>query len=218
MTVYWGRWGRTQSTSEWATTAGDFPHSYRYSISVLFSTPVICTCNLICHTCKIVFLLPFIQQILRTLNNWWLVSLPFQCLMEKRNCNSVVFVKISLMWICITVCSCVLYFQNKVFIYRGKEYERLSDFNARLQNLFPNAQVMFLLQVMNPYTSYSLITQHNIRLYWRRHTVFLFAHTWRHLASCGLSRISLCFFLFFSRHKVDHCCISETLITYQSKK
>ncbi|XP_064601988.1 dedicator of cytokinesis protein 1-like isoform X2 [Liolophura sinensis] len=34
------------------------------------------------------------------------------------------------------------FLQNKVFIYRGKEYERLSDFNARLQNLFPNAQLM----------------------------------------------------------------------------
>jgi hypothetical protein len=31
--------------------------------------------------------------------------------------------------------------QNKVFIYRGKEYERLSDFSSRLQNQFPNAQV-----------------------------------------------------------------------------
>ena len=31
--------------------------------------------------------------------------------------------------------------QNKVFVYRGKEYERLSDFAAGLQNQFPNAQV-----------------------------------------------------------------------------
>ena len=31
--------------------------------------------------------------------------------------------------------------QNKVLIYRGKEYERLQDFNARMQMLFPNAEV-----------------------------------------------------------------------------
>ncbi|XP_055899924.1 dedicator of cytokinesis protein 1-like isoform X3 [Biomphalaria glabrata] len=34
------------------------------------------------------------------------------------------------------------FIQNKVFIYRGKEYERLADFNARMQNLFPNAELM----------------------------------------------------------------------------
>jgi len=34
------------------------------------------------------------------------------------------------------------FLQNRVFIYRGKEYERLSDFTARLQNQFPNAQSM----------------------------------------------------------------------------
>nr|KAG5708357.1 hypothetical protein BaRGS_034388 [Batillaria attramentaria] len=34
------------------------------------------------------------------------------------------------------------FLQNKVFIYRGKEYERLADFNARMQILFPNAELM----------------------------------------------------------------------------
>ncbi|KAL3864490.1 hypothetical protein ACJMK2_006169 [Sinanodonta woodiana] len=34
------------------------------------------------------------------------------------------------------------FLQNKVFIYRGKEYERLQDFNARMQSLFPNAELM----------------------------------------------------------------------------
>ncbi|KAH9503217.1 Dedicator of cytokinesis protein 1 [Bulinus truncatus] len=34
------------------------------------------------------------------------------------------------------------FLQNKVFVYRGKEYERLADFNARMQNLFPNAELM----------------------------------------------------------------------------
>ncbi|KAK3095553.1 hypothetical protein FSP39_016043 [Pinctada imbricata] len=34
------------------------------------------------------------------------------------------------------------FLQNKVFIYRGKEYERLSDFNARMQALFPNAELL----------------------------------------------------------------------------
>ena len=36
-------------------------------------------------------------------------------------------------------------FQNKVFVYRGQEYERLSDFNARLQNQFPNGKVCAIL-------------------------------------------------------------------------
>ena len=37
-----------------------------------------------------------------------------------------------------------IHFQNKVLIYRGKEYERLQDFNARMQTLFPNAEVCML--------------------------------------------------------------------------
>lgn len=28
-----------------------------------------------------------------------------------------------------------------MYIHRGKEYERLSDFSARLQTMFPNAEV-----------------------------------------------------------------------------
>ena len=39
-------------------------------------------------------------------------------------------------------------FQNKSFIYRGKEYERISDFSARLQNLFPSAQVLYFVQIL----------------------------------------------------------------------
>ncbi|KAL5021107.1 hypothetical protein ScPMuIL_000262, partial [Solemya velum] len=34
------------------------------------------------------------------------------------------------------------FLQNKVFIFRGKEYERLSDFSARMQTLFPNAELL----------------------------------------------------------------------------
>ncbi|XP_070212219.1 dedicator of cytokinesis protein 1-like isoform X7 [Littorina saxatilis] len=34
------------------------------------------------------------------------------------------------------------FLQNKVFIYRGKEYERLADFNGRMQILHPNAALM----------------------------------------------------------------------------
>lgn len=34
------------------------------------------------------------------------------------------------------------FIQNKVFIYRGKEYERLSDFSNRTLNQFPNAILM----------------------------------------------------------------------------
>lgn len=36
-------------------------------------------------------------------------------------------------------CPC---FQGKVFIYRGKEYERREDFEARLLTQFPNAEKM----------------------------------------------------------------------------
>lgn len=35
-----------------------------------------------------------------------------------------------------------LFLQNKVFIYRGKEYERLADFNARIMNEFPKAELL----------------------------------------------------------------------------
>ena len=34
------------------------------------------------------------------------------------------------------------FLQNKTFVYRGKEYERLSEFSGRLLNQFPNAQLM----------------------------------------------------------------------------
>lgn len=31
--------------------------------------------------------------------------------------------------------------QNKVFVYRGKEYEKIGDFVVRLQSQYPSAQV-----------------------------------------------------------------------------
>lgn len=34
------------------------------------------------------------------------------------------------------------FLQNKVFVYRGKEYERLSDFSSRMLNQYPIAQLM----------------------------------------------------------------------------
>lgn len=34
------------------------------------------------------------------------------------------------------------FLQNKMYIHRGKEYERLSDFSARLQTMFPNAELL----------------------------------------------------------------------------
>ncbi|VEN37349.1 unnamed protein product [Callosobruchus maculatus] len=34
------------------------------------------------------------------------------------------------------------FLQNKVFIYRGKEYERLADFNVRILNEFPKAELL----------------------------------------------------------------------------
>ena len=33
------------------------------------------------------------------------------------------------------------FLQNKEFVYRGNEYDKLSDFSGRLQNLYPNASV-----------------------------------------------------------------------------
>lgn len=36
----------------------------------------------------------------------------------------------------------VLSLQNKVFIYRGKEYERREDFQMQLMSQFPNAEKM----------------------------------------------------------------------------
>lgn len=41
---------------------------------------------------------------------------------------------------CVTVFFIIL--QNKMFIYRGKEYERREDFEARLLTQFPNAEKM----------------------------------------------------------------------------
>ncbi|XP_064466141.1 dedicator of cytokinesis protein 1-like [Ornithodoros turicata] len=38
------------------------------------------------------------------------------------------------------------FLQNKVYVYRGKEYERLSDFSSRLLNQFPNAQLLKTLK------------------------------------------------------------------------
>ncbi|XP_056641342.1 dedicator of cytokinesis protein 1 isoform X3 [Diorhabda sublineata] len=34
------------------------------------------------------------------------------------------------------------FLRNKVFVYRGKEYERLADFNARILNEFPKAELL----------------------------------------------------------------------------
>ena len=34
------------------------------------------------------------------------------------------------------------FIQNKSFVYRGKEYDRLSDFSNRILNQFPNAELM----------------------------------------------------------------------------
>lgn len=36
----------------------------------------------------------------------------------------------------------VISLQNKVFIYRGKEYERREDFQMQLMSQFPNAEKM----------------------------------------------------------------------------
>lgn len=38
----------------------------------------------------------------------------------------------------------------KVFIYRGKEYERLSDFSSRMMNHLPNAELMNKLEPPGP--------------------------------------------------------------------
>ena len=36
------------------------------------------------------------------------------------------------------------FLKSKVFIYRGLEYEKLADFNARLSTQFPNSKVEFV--------------------------------------------------------------------------
>lgn len=42
------------------------------------------------------------------------------------------------------------FLQNKVFIYRGKEYERLADFNSRIMNEFPKAELLSKLTPPGP--------------------------------------------------------------------
>lgn len=42
------------------------------------------------------------------------------------------------------------FLQNKVFIYRGKEYERLDDFNNRILNEFPRAELFKKLTTPGP--------------------------------------------------------------------
>lgn len=46
--------------------------------------------------------------------------------------------------VCMIVCltAFLIVLQNKMFIYRGKEYERREDFEARLLTQFPNAEKM----------------------------------------------------------------------------
>ncbi|XP_037077483.1 dedicator of cytokinesis protein 1-like, partial [Pollicipes pollicipes] len=48
------------------------------------------------------------------------------------------------------------FLQNKVFVYRGREYERLTDFSARIQCLFPKAELMASLAPPGPETTESL--------------------------------------------------------------
>lgn len=38
------------------------------------------------------------------------------------------------------------FLKNKVFIFRGHEYEKLSDFNARMSTQFPNAKVELVIR------------------------------------------------------------------------
>lgn len=37
---------------------------------------------------------------------------------------------------------CVFFLQNKQFVYRGLEYERIGAFTQRLQTEFPSAQIL----------------------------------------------------------------------------
>lgn len=39
------------------------------------------------------------------------------------------------------------FLRNKIFIFRGKEYERLVDFSTRILNVFPKAE---LLKTLTP--------------------------------------------------------------------
>lgn len=42
------------------------------------------------------------------------------------------------------------FLQNNVLIYRGKEYERLADFNSRILNEFPKAELLNKLTPPGP--------------------------------------------------------------------
>lgn len=44
------------------------------------------------------------------------------------------------------MCVYVHHLQNKVFIFRGHEFEKLAEFNARLYSIFPNARFMKTLE------------------------------------------------------------------------
>ena len=46
------------------------------------------------------------------------------------------------------------FLKGKVFIYRGLEYEKLADFNARLSTQFPNAKVVFMLSLFIDHASF----------------------------------------------------------------
>lgn len=51
------------------------------------------------------------------------------------------------------------FLKGKVFIYRGLEYEKLADFNARLSTQFPNAKVVLSVipLSMNVYITTNLV-------------------------------------------------------------
>ena len=48
------------------------------------------------------------------------------------------------------------FLKGKVFIYRGLEYEKLADFNARLSAQFPNAKVVLIHYYVVEYKKYLL--------------------------------------------------------------
>ena len=47
--------------------------------------------------------------------------------------------------------------QNKEYIYRGQQFERLSDFQARIQNQYPQAKIMEKLLPPNRYLRIAMI-------------------------------------------------------------
>ena len=76
------------------------------------------------------------------------------------------------------------FLQNKVFIYRGRGFERLPDFQARMLDQFPNAELMTSLQ---PPTQVQTKTTIFVNLKYNLALLFIECH---HFYECVPSNIT----------------------------